>query len=228
VGYWRALYAARALEAAGAIVVNSAAATQTAGDKWLTTTALLRHQIPTPATALALTCEAAGAGFAEVGFPAVVKPLVGSWGRLVTRVRDAETAEAVLDHIQALPSPQSHVVYVQEMVAKPDRDLRVVVVGGQVLGATYRRGAQWRTNVARGGVSEVCSPGEEHVRLALAAAEAVGTDIAGVDLLEDTDGRLTVLEVNDRVEFRGFQQAHGDQVNVADAIVSHLLTRSAS
>lgn len=228
VGHFRARYAAEALEAAGATVVNSANATKVSGDKWSTSVALLRHGVPTPRTALAATPEVALEALAEIGYPAVIKPLVGSWGRLVTKVTDPAMAEAVLEHLAALPSPQSHVVYVQELVPKADRDIRVIVVGGEALGATYRRGPQWRTNVARGAVSERCPLTPDHIKLATAAAEAVGTDIAGVDLIEDVDGRLTVLEVNDRVEFRGFDEAHGDTVDVADAITSLLLTRTES
>jgi [lysine-biosynthesis-protein LysW]--L-2-aminoadipate ligase len=226
VGHFRALYAASALESAGATVVNTAAATHVSGDKWHTSAALLSRGLPTPRTALALQTEAALEALAEIGYPAVIKPLVGSWGRLVTKVSDAATALAVLEHVAALPSPQSHVVYVQELVAKADRDIRVIVVGGEALGATYRRGEDWRTNVARGAVSEPCPLGPDLIKLAVAAAEAVGADIAGVDLIEDADGRLTVLEVNDRVEFRGFQAAHGSAIDVAGAIADLLLTRA--
>ncbi|MEU6023284.1 RimK family alpha-L-glutamate ligase [Micromonospora sp. NPDC047134] len=225
VGHYRAWYAAEALEAAGARVVNTAAATHLSGDKWLTSAALLRHGLPTPRTALAMTPEAGLKALAEVGYPAVIKPLVGSWGRLVTRVTDEAMAGAVLEHVAALPSPQSHIVYVQELVPKADRDIRVAVVGGRALGATWRRGEDWRTNVARGAVSEPCHLGPELARLAVAAAAAVGADIAGVDLIEDGDGRLTVLEVNDRVEFRGFESAHGD-IDVAGAIADLLITKA--
>lgn len=223
VGHFRALYAAGALETAGVTVLNSAEATRVSGDKWHTSAALLRHGLPTPRTALAMTPDAALGALDRLGYPAVIKPLVGSWGRLVTRVTDRAMATAVLEHLAALPSPQSHVIYVQEYVSAADRDIRVIVVGGRALAATYRRGDQWRTNVARGAVSEPCPLGPDHVKLAEAAAGAVGADIAGVDLIEDQDGRLTVLEVNDRVEFKGLQQAHGPSIDVAGAIADHLI-----
>jgi [lysine-biosynthesis-protein LysW]--L-2-aminoadipate ligase len=226
VGHFRAWYAANALEAAGATVVNSSAATHVSGDKWLTSAALFRHGLPTPRTALAVTPEAAPAALAEIGYPAVIKPLVGSWGRLVTKVTDEAMATAVLEHLAALPAPQSHVVYVQELVPKADRDIRVVVVDGRALGATYRKGQDWRTNVARGAVSERCPLGPDLSKLAVAAADAVGTDIAGVDVIEDADGRLTVLEVNDRVEFRGFEDAHGGDTGVAEAIADLLIAKA--
>jgi [lysine-biosynthesis-protein LysW]---L-2-aminoadipate ligase len=227
VGHFRALYAASALESAGATVLNSAAATALSGDKWHTSAALLASGLPTPRTALAMTPDAALKALDEIGYPAVIKPLVGSWGHLVTLVTDRAVAAAVLEHVAALPSPQSHVIYLQEQVVKADRDIRVIVVAGQALGATYRRGEQWRTNVARGAVSEPCPLYPDLALLAVAAAAAVGTDIAGVDLLEDRSGRLTVLEVNDRVEFRGFQEAHGSGIDVADAIAAHVIARAA-
>ncbi|MGV9253724.1 RimK family alpha-L-glutamate ligase [Streptomyces sp. NPDC003697] len=223
VGHYRALYAASALESTGTKVLNTTAATAVCGDKWQTSAALVARGLPTPETTLALTPEAALEALEQLGYPAVIKPLVGSWGRLVTRVTDPAMATAVLEHLAALPSPQSHIVYVQREVTKADRDIRVLVVGGRAVGATYRRSDQWRTNVARGAVSERCPLDPDLTALAVAAADTVGTHIAGVDLLQDPDGRLTVLEVNDRVEFRGLQQSHGTDIDAADAIATLLI-----
>lgn len=225
IGQARAQYAAGLLEQAGHQVINSARAVEVCGDKWRTSVALQQAGIPTPRTALALTPEAALNAFDEIGYPAVVKPLTGSWGRLVTKVPDRQTAETVMEYVSALPSPTSHIVYVQQMVAKPDRDIRVIVIGGQPLGAIYRRSDQWRTNVARGGTTEICPLTDEIVKLSAAAADAVGTEIAGVDLIEDEDGRLTVLEVNHGVEFSGFHAVLGDSLQVADRIAEHLIMR---
>src|SRR5262249_22041127 len=129
----RALYAAQLLEAIGVPTVNSAAVIATCGDKLLTTVALERAGVRTPRTAVALTPEAGLAAIERLGFPVVIKPLTGSWGRLAAVIRDTETAQAVLEHRAALPSPQHHVVYVQELIDKPDRDIRVIVIGGEVL-----------------------------------------------------------------------------------------------
>ncbi|MFI0711606.1 RimK family alpha-L-glutamate ligase [Streptomyces inhibens] len=228
IGQYRASYAATALEATGATVVNTAAATAICGDKWLTSVALQRRGLPTPRTALAMTPDAALAALDEIGYPAVIKPLVGSWGRLVTPVEDPRIAATVLEHIAALPSPQSHIVYVQEMIPKLDRDIRVIVVGGEVLGAIHRRSSEWRTNVARGGSSEFLALSEEDAKLAVTAADAVGAEIAGVDLVVDDEGMTSVLEVNHRVEFAGFQEAQGNRVDVADRIVRYMLTKVAT
>ncbi|MBB0245519.1 RimK family alpha-L-glutamate ligase [Streptomyces alkaliphilus] len=225
IGQVRAVYAARCLTAAGVDVVNSADATEVCGDKWRSTVALEAAGVATPRTALALTPQAALAALDSIGYPALIKPLVGSWGRLVVRLADRAAAEGVLEYVAALPGPQSHLGYVQELIDKPGRDIRVIVVGGQVLGAVYRTGESLRTNVALGGQARPCEVTPEIDKLSVDAAAAVGADIAGVDLIEDRDGRLLVLEVNHRVEFTGFQSALASRVDVADHIVGHLLDR---
>jgi [lysine-biosynthesis-protein LysW]--L-2-aminoadipate ligase len=224
IGQVRAAYAARVLEADGAVVLNDAAAIETCGDKWRTSLALTACGIPTPRTALGLTPQAALSALDEIGYPALIKPLVGSWGRLIAELRDAAMARDLFEYVAALPGPQSHIVYVQELIAKPGRDIRAIVLGGELLGASYRIAEGTRTNVARGARTEPCEQTSEVAKLAVAAAAAVGAEIAAVDLVEDTSGQLLVLEVNHRVEFAGFQAAMGDRMNVADRIVDLVLT----
>jgi [lysine-biosynthesis-protein LysW]--L-2-aminoadipate ligase len=226
IGFARALYAARALEMTGATVVNSARATEVCGDKWQTSVALTHAGITTPRTALALTPEAAVEALGTVGYPAVIKPLVGSWGRLVTPVADEATGRLFLEYVAALPHPASHIVYVQEMVDKGDRDIRVAVVGGRPLAAAYRSGPDWRTNVHRGASTQPCELTDDLAKLAARAADAVGADIAGVDIVEDADGQLTVLEVNHGFEFSGLQSCLGDRRDVAADVVSYLVDRA--
>lgn len=223
----RARYAARSMAAMGTVVLNSAAATELCGDKWLSTLALWRGGLPVPRTSLALTPDAALAHLDEFGYPAVIKPLSSSWGKRVALVRERDAATAVLEHCAALPAPQAHVIYLQEYIEKPGRDLRVIVVGSRPIGAIYRYSAQWRTNVARGARTSVCPLTPELSKVATEAARVVGAEIAGVDLAETTDGRLLVLEVNQGVEFAGFGRAHGDsaEYDVAAAIVELVLAR---
>lgn len=225
IAHTRALYASRLLEAVGTPTVNTARVIEICGDKLLTSLELARARLPTPRTAVALTPEASLRAMKRIGYPVVVKPLTGSWGRLAAIVRDDETAQTVIEHRAALPSPQQNIVYVQELIDKPGRDIRVVVVGDRVLGATFRRSRDWRTNVARGAVSAPCPVTVELESLALASARAVGGGVLGVDILEDGNGQLLVLEVNHNVEFRGFQAAHQGRIDVAGAIVDHLLTQ---
>ncbi|WP_307840563.1 RimK family alpha-L-glutamate ligase [Streptomyces sp. G44] len=225
IGYARALYGARALEAAGCVVVNSARATEICGDKYRTSVALRDAGIPTPRTALALTPEAALPALDALGYPAVIKPLVGSWGRLVSYLPDAATARTVLDYVAALPGTDAHIVYVQEYVFKPERDIRAVVIGDEAVGAVYRSAQDWRTNVARGAVTSRCELTGDIAKLAVAAAQSTGADVAGVDLLEGPDGELSVLEVNHGVEFSGFQRAHGGDLSLADLMIDLMEAR---
>lgn len=218
----RGYYASLLLEAQGVRTVNRSEVIGVCGDKLRTSLELGRSGLPTPRTAVALTPQAALDAMEEFGFPVVVKPLTGSWGRLAALVRDRTEAETVLEHRAALSSPQQHIIYLQELIEKPDRDIRVLVVGDEVVGATYRYSESWRTNAGRGARSVPCPLNPELTELGLGAAKAVGGGVLGVDLVEGPDG-LYVLEVNHTVEFRGLQLAHGDAIDVADAIVSHAL-----
>jgi [lysine-biosynthesis-protein LysW]---L-2-aminoadipate ligase len=224
IGQVRAAYVAYGMEAAGARVINSAAAIELCSDKWRTSVALRDVGLPVPRTVLALTPDAALSAIEQLGYPAVIKPIAGSWGRLVTALHDRRAAVAVLEYVAALPSPQSHIVYVQEMVGSGERDIRAIVIGGEVIGAVYRRNDQWRSNVALGATTEPCPLTATLEELARSAALAVGADIAGVDLLIDGD-RLLVLEVNSGVEFSGFQRAMGDRVDVAGKFADLVMTR---
>jgi [lysine-biosynthesis-protein LysW]--L-2-aminoadipate ligase len=222
----RARYAAHCLEQAGVLVVNSAAATEVCADKWLTTLALRRDGVPTPRTSLALTPEAALRELDTFGYPVVLKPLTASWGRRVSLLREPDAARAVLEHCAALPAPQAQLIYLQAYVDKPGRDIRVVVIGDRPVAASYRVAEDdWRCNVALGARSLPCPLTPELMKIAMAAAGAVRSDVAGVDVVEDGDGALLVLEVNHNVEFSGMQQAHGDRIDLAEELVDHLLAR---
>ena len=222
ISFNRAHYACLLLQAQGTVTVNRPEVIGACGDKAKTSLLLAAAGVATPRTVVALTPEAALEAAEKLGFPIVAKPLTGSWGRLVTVLRDRQEAQAVLEHRAALPGPHQHVVYLQELIDKPGRDIRVLVAGDEVLGATYRYSADWRTGVASGGTSRPCPLSPEVTRLALAAATAVGGGFLGVDLVESPDG-LRVLEVNHTPEFRGFCGAHGDAIDVAGAIVDYLL-----
>lgn len=224
IGAVRARYLAWSLEAAGVTVINTAAATDVCGDKWRTALALRSAGLPTPRTVLATGVDAARAAIEEAGFPVVVKPVSGSWGRRVAYLTDAHAADAMLDYCAALPSPQARVLCVQEPIDKPDRDIRVFVIGGRVVGAMYRRSAGWRTNVSLGAEVSACPVDDELAKLALGAAEATGAEIAGVDLIEGPAGERYVLEVNARAEFAGLTRAC--ELDVAALIAEHLVARA--
>jgi len=222
MSHTRGLYATRLFEAAGLQVFNPSHVVETCGDKILTSLALTRAGIPTPRTVVAITPDAAIEAIEQVGYPAVIKPAVGSWGRLLSKVNDRDAAETLIEHKQSLRSPVHNVFYVQEYVDKPGRDLRVIVIGGEPVAAVYRRSDHWITNTARGATTSVCPLTPELAALAVRAATAVGGGMLAVDLLERATGELLVTEVNHTMEFHGLAAA--TDVDVADLIVTHALT----
>jgi [lysine-biosynthesis-protein LysW]--L-2-aminoadipate ligase len=201
--------------------VNSYQVVNTCGNKVLTSMALIQHEVPTPRTVVALSIEAALQAIEEMGYPVVLKPAVGSWGRLLSKVNDRDTAEAVLKHKAALGGPVHSVFYIQEYVDKPSRDIRTLVIGEEVVYAMYRRSDHWITNTARGGEALPCLLSPEIRELSLAAAQAVGGGILAVDLLETADGHLLVSEVNHTPEFHGAMQAVS--VDIAGKMADYVL-----
>ncbi len=220
VSHTRSLYATRCFAHAGIPTVNAPDVVEVAGDKVLASLRLAERGIPTPRTVVALSPEAAMKALDRVGYPAVLKPPVGSWGRLMAKVGSPEEAEAILEHKSALPSPVHSVFYVQEFVPKPDRDLRVFVVGDRAIAGMYRRSASWRTNAARGATTEPLPLTEELSDLAVRAARAMGGGVLAVDLMESPSG-LVVHEVNPTPEFKALAAATG--IDIAGPIVEHAM-----
>ncbi len=218
----RALAALRVLEAQGVTTVNAAAVVAVCGDKVATSAALARRGLPTPRTLVAFTPEAALRAVEELGYPVVIKPAVGSWGRMVSRLNDRDAAEAVLEHKRALGSAADFVFYVQEHVDKPGRDIRSFVVGGETICAIYRESEHWITNTARGGHASNCPVTAEIDGLSRGAAEAVGGGMVAVDLLESRDGRLLISEVNHTMEFRNSIGTTG--VDIPGRMADHVLS----
>lgn len=199
----RAYYVTRWLQDIGVPAVSSHQVVATCGDKMLTSAALKAATLPVPRTRIAFTPEAALKAIDEMGYPVVLKPLFGSWGRLLARVNDGDAAEAILEHKTTLGGYVHSVFYIQEYVDKPGRDIRTLVVGDEVVYAIYRHSTHWITNTARGGAAEPCHISPALADLSLAAAKAVGGGIVAVDLLETRDGKLLVNEINHTPEFHG-------------------------
>jgi [lysine-biosynthesis-protein LysW]---L-2-aminoadipate ligase len=219
IHHGRSLYALSLLGAAGVATVNSAETAHVCGDKILTSAALQAAGLPIPKTVVTFTRDAALQAIEAMGYPVVLKPMVGSWGRLLARINDRDAAEAVLEHKEVLGSYQHGIFYIQEYVEKPQRDIRALVIDGQTLGAIYRRSDHWITNTARAGEPFPCPVTPELDRLCLAAARAVGGGFLSVDLLEHPDG-LLVNEVNYTPEFHGFMAATG--IDVAGFVIDYL------
>jgi [lysine-biosynthesis-protein LysW]--L-2-aminoadipate ligase len=206
---------------AGLPVVNRYATAATCADKLLTTAALTEAGLPQPRTRLAFSPEAALAAIEELGYPAVLKPVVGSWGRLLARINDRDAAEAVLEHKETLGSYQHGIFYIQEFVAKPGRDIRAFVVGDRTICAIYRSSPHWITNTARGGQASNCPVTPEIDELCRRAAGAVGGGVLAIDLLEHPERGLLINEVNHTMEFRN--SIHTTGVDIPAAIVGYVL-----
>jgi [lysine-biosynthesis-protein LysW]---L-2-aminoadipate ligase len=197
-----ALYALRVLNDWGVPTVNRFEVVANCGDKLYTTSALARDGVPQPRVKLATSSEAAMRAIEEFGYPVVLKPVVGSWGRLLAKVNDRDAAEAVLEHKEVLGSYQHGIFYVQEYVEKRGRDIRAFVVGDETICAIYRESPHWITNTARGGKASNCPVTDELNALCVRAARAVGGGVVAVDVFEDGRRGLLVNEINHTMEFR--------------------------
>lgn len=221
INHSRALYALRILNDWGVRTVNSYPTALTCGNKLETTSALIRAGVPTPRTRVAFTPQSALAAIEEMGYPVVLKPAIGSWGRLLAKVNDREAAEALLEHKQVLGSYHHSIFYIQEYIAKPERDIRAFVIGDETVAAIYRHSSHWITNTARGGHATNCPVTPEINELCVRAAQAVGSGVLGVDLLEDQRRGLLVNEVNYTIEFRNSIDTTG--VDIPGRVVDYVL-----
>jgi [lysine-biosynthesis-protein LysW]--L-2-aminoadipate ligase len=221
INHSRALYTLELLNSWGVPTVNTAHVANVCGNKFSTTCALIKNGVPTPRTYVAYTPESALEAIETLGYPAVLKPAVGSWGRLISKVNDRESAEAILEHKSILGSYHHSIFYIQEYIAKPQRDIRTFVVGGETICGIYRTSEHWITNTARGGYASNCPITPELDRLSLAAAEAVGGGVVAIDVLEDPQGALLVNEVNYTMEFRNSIDTTG--VDIPGKVVDYVL-----
>lgn len=208
------------LAAHGVVVINSARAIERSVDKAWTTSLLQQAGLLVPDTVVCDTLEAAEAGFRELGGDVIVKPLFGSMGLGMLRVDDPDVAWRVFRTIQRIQG----VFYLQRLVPHDGADIRAFVLGGKVLGAIERRAGGWRTNVARGGAARAIELTRDLAEVAVRAADTVGADYAGVDLLPGRDGKVYVLEVNGIPGWEGLQQATG--IDVAGALIDHAMNRA--
>ncbi len=226
LSYGRGLYATQVLNRWGIPSVNAARVAATCGDKLATTAALQAAGVPQPNARLAFTPEAALDLIEEMGYPVVLKPVIGSWGRLVSKITDREAAEAVLEHREVLGNYQQQIYYIQEYIEKPGRDIRAFVVGDETVAAIYRNSPHWITNTARGASAENCPVTPELNRVCLAAAGAVGGGVLALDVLEDARRGLLVNEVNHTMEFHSSVPATG--VDIPGKIIDYTLAVAAA
>lgn len=225
-----ALAAVRFFEAFGVPCINASRVIDACGDKLTTSLLLARAGVPTPRVRIALESESALQAVEQMGYPCVMKPTVGSWGRLLARVNDRDAAEAVIEHKQTLGGPQHGVFYIQEHIDKPGRDLRVFMVNHQPIAAISRASQHWITNTARGGRAANHPIDADLSRVCTAASHAIGGGVLAIDLLETRSGDLLVSEINHTMEFRNSIEPTGVNIpgRIIDALIEAGLTRGAA
>jgi len=218
----RSRYVTRFVDAYDIPVVNDPETAAICADKARNSLALAEADIPTPATEVTFTKESAMESIEEFGYPCVLKPVIGSWGRLMAKIDSRDAAEAILEHKETLGHYEHKVFYIQEFVEKPGRDMRVVATDGEPVAAMARSSDHWLTNAARGAETEAIEVTDEMADLVERASEAVGGGLLGVDLMETGDS-YTVHEVNHTVEFKALNEV--STVDVPAAVVDWLESR---
>ncbi len=221
ISYSRGLYISKIYEANGVKVVNTSQVAERCGDKYVTSQILVREGIPTPRVLMAFDEESALAAADAMGYPFVMKPVVGSWGRLLAKVDDRSTAETIIEH-KATLGVNHQVFYLQEYINKPGRDIRAFVVGEEPICAIYRASENWITNTARGGVATNCPLTPELTEICQRTAHAMGGGLLAIDVFE-TDNGLTVNEVNHTMEFRNSITTTG--VNIPALMIEYILSQ---
>lgn len=214
-------YAISFLESLGVLVINNSKIARICEDKFLTSLLLSKAGVPCPRFALVFDLEKALEIVEELGgFPVVLKPPLGSWGRLLAKVNDRDSLEAIFEHKDVLGSPHQKAIYIQEYIKKPGRDMRVFIVGKEVICAVYRESEHWITNTARGARTRNCPLTEELIKICERIVEVMGEGLLAVDIFETEEG-LKVNEVNHTMEFRNSEEPTG--VSISGAIVDYCL-----
>jgi len=219
VSYSRGLYISKIYEANGVKVVNSPQVAERCGDKYVTSQILVQNGIPTPRVLMAFDEESALAAVDAMGYPCVLKPVVGSWGRLLAKVDNRHAAESLIEHKASL-GVNHQVFYIQEYIQKPGRDIRAFVVGDEPIAAIYRTSEGWITNTARGGVATNCPLTPELSDICRRTAQAIGGGLLAIDVFESDNG-LTINEVNHTMEFRNSIATTG--VNIPALMVEYVI-----
>ena len=222
VSYFRGLHFTAGLEFMDIPVLNEFKVASICGNKMFMTLLLKKNNIPTPKTYFSFSSQSAAENIKDVGFPLVIKPVIGSWGRGVMPLQDKDTMEAVFEIRDITDSPHDRIYYLQELIKRPPRDIRVITVGDRPVAAMYRRSSGgFKTNIALGADPEICEITKEMEDMAAKASKAMGGGILGVDMMEDDKRGLVVHEVNNTVEFKGL--ARVAQQNIPKEMVEFAL-----
>ena len=210
VSYYRNLHSTAAIEGQGTKVVNCLNTGIFAGNKLFTHMLLQKAGVPTPDATVAFSKDSALEALDKNGFPKIIKPTVGSWGRMVSKINDMDSAEGIIDGREAMyPIHQVH--FLEEFVERPPRDIRVIVIGDNVAAGIYRNSGDgnWKTNTHLGGSAETCEITNEIEDICIKAKDAVYGDIVGIDLMESNEKGMVVHEINNTTEFRNVVRVTG-------------------
>lgn len=219
ISYSRGVYISKIYQANGVSVVNTPEVAERCGDKYVTSQILTREKIPTPRVFMAFNEESALQAVEAMGYPCVLKPVVGSWGRLLAKVENRSMAESLIEHKSTL-GVNHQVFYIQEYINKPGRDIRAFVIGEEPICAIYRSSENWITNTARGGVATNCPITPELSDICRKTAQAMGGGLLAVDVFEAETG-YTINEVNHTMEFRNSIATTG--VNIPEKMVDYVI-----
>ncbi|MDH3657049.1 MAG: lysine biosynthesis protein LysX [Nitrosopumilus sp.] len=204
VSYFRGLHFTASLEFMDIPVLNKFDVANICGNKMFMTLLLKKNNIPTPKTYFSFSSQSAAENLEKVGYPLVIKPVIGSWGRGVMPIKDKDTMDAVFEIRDITDSPHDRIYYLQELIKRPPRDIRVITIGDEPIAAMYRKSSGgFKTNIALGADPELCEITKEMEDMAAKASKAMGGGILGIDIMEDDKRGLVVHEVNNTVEFKG-------------------------
>ncbi len=217
----KGMEATRFFESLDIPVINPSSVAAICEDKFLTSLVLQKFNVPTPKFAMVFGPEQAAKAIEQLGgYPVVIKPPLGSWGRLLAKVNDIDALEAILEHKDVLGSPHQKSFYIQQYIKKPGRDIRTFVVDGETICAIYRDSPHWITNTARGGIATNCPVTKEIKEISKNASDAVGGGILSMDIFE-TDNGLQINEINHTTEFKNSEKP--TLVSISGAIVDYCI-----
>ena len=225
VSYYRNIHSTATLEGLGARVINCLNTGILAGNKLFTHMLLQKAGIPTPEATIAFSKEAAIESLEKNGYPKIIKPTVGSWGRMVSKLNDKDSAEGIIESRESM-HPIYQMYFLEEFVQRPPRDIRAIVIGNNVAGAIYRiaDNTNWKTNTHLGGSAEPCKVSNELEDICIKAKNTVQGEIVGVDLMESNDKGLIVHEINNTTEFRNVVKVTG--VDIPTQMLEYLKNSS--
>lgn len=205
VSYYRGLHFTACLEFLDVPVLNKFEVANNCGNKMLTSLLLKKHDVPTPKTYFSFSPESALETLDKHGYPLVIKPIIGSWGRGVILLKDRDIADAIMEVRELVDGPLDRIFYLQEAISRPPRDIRAIAVGDQVIAAMYRTSPTggFKTNIALGAEPVPCEITKDLEDICIKASKAVGGGILGIDVMEDEKRGFVVHEVNNTVEFKG-------------------------